>query len=178
MLAWSVLLHDIGKPVTRSRDADGRIRFFDHEHVGAKMTDVLCARLRFPEETRRRIADAVAGHMRMTRVSEMRPSTVEKLVSAPDFPLHLELMRLDCMACHRLFGDYLALLDAWAAREARPVMPEPFLRGKDLRELGLAPSPRFGEILRQVYEKQTAGELPDRAAALAAVKKMLESGSF
>lgn len=177
VLAWSALLHDIGKPVTQSRDADGRIRFFNHEHVGAAMADKLCARLGFPAEVRERIVRAVAGHMRLCNTRAMRPATVERLLETPDFPLALELMRLDCMACHGLLTDYLFLLDAWAEKAARPVLPAPLLRGDDLLALGLKPSPRFGAILRQVYEKQRSGGLSDRAAALEYVKKLLETGS-
>lgn len=178
VLAWSALLHDIGKPVTQSRDADGRIRFFEHERIGAEMADQVCARLGFPAEARARIVRAVAGHMRMVRVADMRPATVEKLLDQPDFPLALELMRLDCMACHGLLDDYLFLLDAWAEKAARPPLPEPFLHGDDLLALGLKPSPRFGAILRQAYAKQCSGELADRTSALAAVKKLLETGSI
>ena len=37
VLAFSALLHDIGKPRTAKTDPDGRIRFFGHEGVGARM---------------------------------------------------------------------------------------------------------------------------------------------
>jgi len=178
VLAWSALLHDIGKPAAQSRGADGRIRFFNHESIGAEMADRLCGRLAFPAEDRTRIVRAVAGHMRFCNTRAMRPATVEKLLETPDFPLALELMRLDCMACHGLLDDYLFLLDAWAEKIARPARPAPFLRGEDLLALGLKPSPRFGAILRQIYDRQLSGELADRAAALAAVKQGLGSGTI
>ncbi|MED5381513.1 MAG: HD domain-containing protein, partial [Verrucomicrobiota bacterium] len=47
-LIWSVLMHDIAKPVTQTHD-DGRIRFLGHETVGAEMTLEIMNRLRFPK---------------------------------------------------------------------------------------------------------------------------------
>ena len=38
-------------------------------------------------------------------------------------------------------------------------MPAPLLLGRHLLELGMAPGPRVGEVLKQVYEKQLDGEV-------------------
>ncbi len=173
VLAWSVLLHDIGKPRTRTVEVSGRIRFFNHETIGGNMADALCIRLAFPEEQRRRIVRAVAGHMKMTRISAMRPSTMEKLVKTSDFSLLLELQRLDCAGCHRFFEDYLLLLDKKAELDRRPEAPEPFLRGRDLKDAGLAPSPEFGRILQKAYRLQRDGKLSRRADALLWLQKIL-----
>ena len=37
--------------------------------------------------------------------------------------------------------------------------PEPLLKGRHLIELGLAPGPQMGELLRQIYELQLDGKL-------------------
>ena len=44
---FSVLFHDVAKPVTASVDETGRIRFNGHDRVGAEMTDQIMERLRF-----------------------------------------------------------------------------------------------------------------------------------
>ena len=50
----AALLHDVGKPATRSVDADGRIRFFNHDQVGAAVTSQRLFELRFSNEEARR----------------------------------------------------------------------------------------------------------------------------
>src|SRR3989440_5248033 len=43
----SVLFHDVGKPVTATVDETGRIRFNEHDRIGAVMTESIMERLRF-----------------------------------------------------------------------------------------------------------------------------------
>ncbi|MCL2824712.1 MAG: HD domain-containing protein [Polyangiaceae bacterium] len=44
-LRWSALLHDIGKPQTRSIAPDGEVHFFGHAELGARMFDRIERRL-------------------------------------------------------------------------------------------------------------------------------------
>src|SRR5439155_10786635 len=46
-LVFSVLFHDVAKPVTATVDQTGRIRFNEHDRIGAEMTQVIMERLRF-----------------------------------------------------------------------------------------------------------------------------------
>src|SRR5258708_592290 len=101
-LAWSVLLHDVGKPPTFSR-ATGpgtRIRFDGHVEVGARMAESICRSFRFSNEEIEQIELLVANHMRFKDVRQMRPATLKRFVRLPRFEEHLELHRLDCLACH------------------------------------------------------------------------------
>lgn len=53
----------------------------------------------------------------------------------------------------------------------------PHLRAADLVALGFAPGPALGRALRALEDAQLAGELPDRAAAVAVARRLLaESG--
>lgn len=63
-LRWAALLHDIGKPATRSEEG-GEVHFFNHEHVGVQMVYNITKRLRFSTERRKRIAFLVSNHMRL-----------------------------------------------------------------------------------------------------------------
>lgn len=51
--------------------------------------------------------------------------------------------------------------------------PPPLIDGQVLRELGLEPGPRFKELLSHVRDAQLNGEMQDRAAAIAWVRKFL-----
>ncbi|HEX3889293.1 MAG TPA: HDIG domain-containing protein, partial [Verrucomicrobiae bacterium] len=50
-LAWTVLFHDIAKPVTAEKDLQtGSIHFYGHEKIGAEMARAILNRLRFPKK--------------------------------------------------------------------------------------------------------------------------------
>lgn len=64
-LILGALLHDVGKPPTRSVDVHGRTRFFGHEEVGAKMTEDILRRWKFSERDIEPVARLVRNHMRL-----------------------------------------------------------------------------------------------------------------
>ncbi|HET9418773.1 MAG TPA: CCA tRNA nucleotidyltransferase, partial [Chthoniobacterales bacterium] len=45
-LVFAVLLHDVAKPITATVDQTGRIRFNEHDRIGAAMTEQIMERLR------------------------------------------------------------------------------------------------------------------------------------
>ena len=53
-LVFSVILHDIAKPRTAAVDADGRIRFNEHDRLGAEMTEANHGALAFFARRNRR----------------------------------------------------------------------------------------------------------------------------
>jgi hypothetical protein len=51
--------------------------------------------------------------------------------------------------------------------------PPPLIGGKDLKQLGVPPGPRMGEILRAVYIRQLDGEVSDPEQALDVARSLL-----
>lgn len=62
-LKWALLLHDIGKPDT-AKIIKGRLRFFNHEHVGADKIPALATRYRWSNEQTNLYGKMVRNHMR------------------------------------------------------------------------------------------------------------------
>ena len=172
-LAWSVLLHDVGKKTCFSHDETGRIRFFGHEAAGADMAVGILDRLRFSVADRERIVAAVRNHMRFANVREMKSSKILRLLADDNFALELELHRLDCLSCHGKMDGFVFLVDQMR-QTPDAKLPPPLVLGRDLVAAGASPSPRFGEILRDIYERQLSGEFADRDSALRAALEMLE----
>ena len=63
LLRWAALLHDIGKPKTKTVQ-DGKVHFFRHETVGARMARRILRRLRCDRDSSERIQRLVAEHLR------------------------------------------------------------------------------------------------------------------
>lgn len=172
LLAWSVLLHDLGKARTRSVDPDGRIRFFGHESVGAAMAEKLLTRLHFPVDEIEIITHAIANHMRFAAVQDMRRAKLLRLIAEPNFPLELELHRLDCLCSNSYLQGFIFLLDA--CRTAPTQLPKAWISGQDLIRLGGVPGKKFGVILSTLFDAQITGEISSREDALKLAAKLLE----
>ena len=168
-LAWSALLHDIGKPSTMVRAE--RIRFHGHDAVGAKMAAAICGRLRMSNEARRIICTLVADHMRISHVRQMRPSTLVRLLREPHFPELLQLHRADCLASHGKLDLYEFCQEQLADLKKERLRPPRLISGRDLIALGLQPGPRFKEILTAVEDAQLEGQLDSYYAALRFVQR-------
>jgi poly(A) polymerase len=170
-LAWAVLLHDVAKPATFSRDPlSGAIHFYSHERIGAEMAEDILRRLKFPRREIEDIVQSVRCHMQFKDVPKMRKATVRRMILRPTFPLELELHRLDCLGSHGSLDVYEALQKEAQELQAQPTMTPPLLTGSDLIALGMNPGPALGALLRELRDKQLQEELrtSDEARAWAA----------
>jgi poly(A) polymerase len=167
-LAWGALLHDIGKPPTFKSAAQtgDRIRFDGHAEIGARMAEEICRRLRFSNDDAAQITDLVASHMKFKDVTHMRPSTLKRFVRSPKFEEHLELHRLDCMACHGMLSNWEFIRKFLAETPPEEVRPPRLLDGEDLLALGFRPGPHFKSILQAVEDAQLEGKLHNHEEAL------------
>ena len=165
-LAWGALLHDVGKPPT-FRVAPDRIRFDGHVDVGVKMAEEICRRLRFSNDDTAQIAALVENHMRFAQAMQMKESTFKRFVRMRDFDEHLALHRLDCFSSHGDLSLYDFVREKIANMPPEAMRPAPLITGDDLIALGLAPGPRFKEILSSVEDAQLEGRLKNREEALA-----------
>lgn len=169
-LVWSILMHDIAKPATfaigMDKQGQPKIQFRGHADAGAVMTVDIMKRFRCSHEEIDAVAIAVKNHMRFGDIPSMKESTLRRWVGSPTFPLELELHRIDCLGSH---GDLShmeqirAFRDKW---QAEPVLPPPWIRGRDLLELGLPSSPALGKLLREIYDRQLDGTFKNRETAL------------
>ncbi|HXB61717.1 MAG TPA: CCA tRNA nucleotidyltransferase [Acidobacteriaceae bacterium] len=172
-LAWGALLHDVGKPATFTppSSAEDRIRFNGHVEVGVRMAEEICARLRFSNEETAQIASLVKNHMRFGDVREMKESTLKRFLRLENFPEHVELHRMDCMAAH---GDLSLYEFAKAAYEAHPedaVRPVLLLTGRELIAAGYKPGSQFKEMIAFAEDAQLEGRVHTTEEALNLVRE-------
>ena len=179
ILKLAALLHDVSKPETR-RVVDGRVRFFEHDVIGAERARAVGARLKLPARAIGVLERLVRHHLR---------------------PMHLAAAgRVTPRARYRFYRDLredtrdlllLVLVDAAAVRGDSPrsiwrradlirdllrgweeqpagIGAPPLLRGTDVMErFGLSPGPAVGRLLERAREAQALGLVTTRDEALA-----------
>jgi poly(A) polymerase len=164
VLAFGCLLHDVGKPPTFQR-AD-RIRFNGHDVVGARMTEAILERLKFPNDFKESVVACVEGHMRFKDVKQMRESTLKRFLRRPTFETELEQHRIDCLASHGNLSNWRFLKKKTKQFGEAEIRPQRLLTGHDLIALGLAEGPQIGKALHSLEEAQLEGKIADREAAV------------
>ncbi len=156
VLALATLLHDVGKPPTATHDGT-RLRFNRHAEVGADIACTILTRLRYPTRVTDAVSHCIRNHMRFLDVQRMRRSTLRRLVGAATFLTELELHRLDCSASHDMLDNYDFLKAAQEEMANEPILPPPWLSGRDVMAMGVPEGPQIGKWLRIAYDAQLEG---------------------
>jgi len=162
VLRLAALLHDIGKPDTRSREPDGRVSFHHHEVVGAKMTRRRLRELRYPNSVIDEVAQLVFLHLRFHGYGcgEWTDSAVRRYVTdaGPLLDRLHTLVRSDCTTRNRrraaaLQRSYDSLEERIAQLRKQEELDavRPDLDGNAImRILGIPPGPLVGKAYRHL----------------------------
>lgn len=177
-LRFACLLHDMAKPETFT-DKDGRIRFHGHDNLGADKALSVCRRFRLSRNTESLVFKVIQFHMRLFNLSTPGdPSRNAMYRYCRDLgdalPESLLLAQADARATYEImprekFADTekpMAAVLAYYYSKFLNVEARPLVTGDDLIRLGLAPGPRFREILDAIKERQAEGMLKSREEAL------------
>jgi putative nucleotidyltransferase with HDIG domain len=181
VLALAALLHDVGKPATRSTDAKGAIRFFAHERVGAELAQALLERLRFDGKTIADVTQLVRNHMRLGGPMPMTKSAIRRLIRdlGPNLDRLLTLVDADVRALRKGIRkvDIAAIREQVmeVQRETPAERLRPPLTGREIMRLtGLPPGPEVGKLKAALLEEVLEGRIgpEDEEAARAFVLAM------
>lgn len=161
ILAWSAVLHDVGKPPT-FRVAEDRIRFDGHDVLSAQMAESVLTRLRAPKDVRTAVASICRDHIRIASLLQMRPRRREQWLRDPLFRQHLAFHRADCLGSH---GDLSIHAAATRMLAELPPQRPVLVTGADVVALGIAEGPAVGRLLRAVEEALDGVDAADGAGA-------------
>jgi len=175
-LALGVLFHDVGKKPTSKTDENGRIRFNEHESVGAVMAEKIMTDLRYDNKSIETVKELVQHHMQFKDVPHMRESTLKRMMARPTFPIELELHRIDCASSHGDLKHYDFLKHLIDTMPPEQIDPPAFISGRDLLAMGLTPGKTIGRILEAVRLAQLEGGVQTRAEALDLARKLASHG--
>jgi tRNA nucleotidyltransferase (CCA-adding enzyme) len=163
-LRIAAFLHDIGKPRTRARsEKTGDFTFYNHETVGAEMAGPILERLRFSNEERDRITSLVQNHL-ICYSDDWTDAAVRRFlrrVTRERIEDLYALNRADVLGKGKDVESDLAALEKLKGRVARVLAAKDALSVRELevdgtdvmRELGIKPSRRVGEVLESLLEK-------------------------
>ncbi len=177
VLRLAAILHDVGKPRTRSLLPGGKVAFHHHEVVGAKLARRRLTELRFPREVIADVSRLVELHLRFHGYGdgEWTDSAVRRYVTdaGPLLTRLHALTRADCTTRNtRKAARLSAAYDALEARIALLREQEeldsirPDLNGDEIMDiLGLKQGPVVGQAYRFLKDlRMEQGPLgPERA---------------
>ncbi|MEA4944478.1 MAG: CCA tRNA nucleotidyltransferase [Propionicimonas sp.] len=162
----AALLHDIGKPKTRRFEAGGKVSFYNHDVVGAKLARKRLAALKFSNDQIAAVAKLIELHLRFHGYGESQwtDAAVRRYVrDAGDQLERLHILtRSDCTTrnlakARRLARAYEELewrIDQLAEQEELDAL-RPDLDGQQIMALlDLKPGPVVGEAYRFLLEKR------------------------
>lgn len=148
------LLHDVGKPETK-RGEGRNATFYNHDHVGAQITEKALVRLRFPSDVVKQVTLLVDNHLFYYNVDEVTEASVRRLIK------RVGLENMDDLMAVRI-GDRLGSgvpkgkpyklrhLEYMIEKVSKDPLSVKMLavKGNDLIEsLSIPPSPKIGILL-------------------------------
>jgi putative nucleotidyltransferase with HDIG domain len=178
-LTLAALLHDVSKPETRRR-VRGRVRFFEHDVIGAGRARAIGERLKLPERAIAVVERLVRHHLRPMHLASAAAITPRARYRfyrdlREDTRDLLLLVLVDAAAVTgaspvttwRRAPLVRELMRGWAEQRAVAATP-PLVRGQDvMARFRLEPGPRVGWLLAQAREAQDLGRVANREEALA-----------
>jgi poly(A) polymerase len=186
---WAALFHDIGKVKTRTISPEGKVHFLGHAEVGTRIFDKLDRRVPLfsPEPA---LKDAVRFLiLHHLRANQYEPGWTDSAVRRFARELGEHLDDLLCLASADIttkrpekrrkglsqIAELAARIQTLAAEDAR-VPPLPSGLGDAIvKALDLRPSPKIGEIKRELEKAVDAGDIAARLEPEAYVTFVLEN---
>jgi putative nucleotidyltransferase with HDIG domain len=189
LLKLAALLHDVGKPATRTVDEDGRVRFLGHATAGAGLARKIMRRLRFSTAEVRFVSALVAEHLRPVQLAQNGEVPSRRALYrfqrdlGYDVPGVLLLALADAAAARgpamtsEAWSRHVAYMNSLLVRsiEVEGIVSRPaLLTGNDvMSEFGLSAGPEIGRLLTALHEAHAIGKIADRAGAIAFLGRML-----
>jgi putative nucleotidyltransferase with HDIG domain len=192
LLSLAALYHDSGKPATRRAAPDGRLRFLEHETVGAGLARQRAEALHLSNDEIDRLETIVRHHMRPLLLAQADGLPSRRAIyrffratgpAGVDVCLHA---LADTLATYgptlsqdtwlRQLDIVRSLLEAWWERPEESVAPPALLDGHAIMQaFDLPPGPQIGRLLESLREAQATGQVSDRQQALEFIRQQMQA---
>lgn len=176
---FALLLHDIGKPVSKMTDKLGHDHFYGHPVQSAELANSALIQLRYSNKFRETIVELVENH-----AIEFTPSKscARRLLNKFGEKQVMRLLKL--RECDNRAHSHLAYprfekslgfrkcLEEVIAENSAFSLKQLAVKGGDLIENGFEPGPQMGVILKKLLNEVIEGALNDRESLLRRAKEI------
>ena len=164
VLRITMLLHDIGKPVVRKTDENGRDHFKMHGEAGEKMAGQILRRLKFDNDTIYKVTRLVKWHDDRPAGTTKSVRRAVNRIGEDLFPYYLEVQQADMLAqseyrraekqerLDKVKEAYEVILNEHQCVSLKTLA----ITGKDLIQAGYKPGREIGETLNRLLEEVLA----------------------
>ena len=157
----SALLHDLGKCVATTVEADGRITSHGHEVLGLELVETQLRRLTSEAELIRYVLNQTELHMRpnMLAARGSRKARTRAMFDLSVCPEDLILLS-KADASGKLDKPYDPAYEQWLNErlsDYRECIARPMVTGQDLIEAGVKPGPDMGRMLKRARQLHFGG---------------------
>ena len=173
-LRWAALLHDIGKPTSRTEDEKGEAHYHGHAGHSLALARSCLLRLKAPTALREQVELLVYRHMVWFPVEK---KVVRRWISNLGYEMFgdlITLQRADCLATGTAdeaslahFDEIRRLAEEIRAENACLTLKDLAVNGHDLMALGLK-GREIGNALNRLLNLVLEEEIPNEKAALLA----------
>ncbi len=161
IIRWSALLHDIGKPDSKSIDSNGIIHFYGHHRQSVRLASEILRKFRFDQQQQKDILTLIENH-------DVRIDTtligVKKMMSRTGQELFAKLLLLQEADNKAKNQKYLKeklnkinetrKLYLKIVAERQPYrISDLVVNGRDLNKLGFRPGHEIGDTLQELLEE-------------------------
>ncbi|MFW5640547.1 MAG: CCA tRNA nucleotidyltransferase [Thermodesulfobacteriota bacterium] len=191
LLKLAMLLHDLGKPATRTGDHRANIHFYGHEKTGAGIFEGIARRLKLSNFETRFTREMIHHHLKPLHLFNAdRAGTLTRRGITRLFmrlQKNTPLLLLHALADARgktaaspenrsdAYHTFIIKLlrDYFSQFQPRKAL-KPLITGHDLRrEFGISPSPLFGRVLARIEEERLSDPSFGRQEALRLAERLI-----
>lgn len=182
LLRWTMLLHDIGKPIAHSRDNKGIDHFYMHQKLSEEKADLIMHRLRFDNASITKIKKLILEHDRQIEDNEKSVRKAIAAIGADLFEDWMQVRLADISAqnpdkaferitkLHIVMITYNKIMSENQCLSLKDLA----LSGKDLLDIGFPQGKNLGSVLQKLLDAVLEQpELNDRDILLTMVKKLM-----
>ncbi|MCX7921634.1 MAG: HD domain-containing protein [Clostridia bacterium] len=160
VLRWVMLLHDTGKPVTKTTDEEGIDHFYGHPHHSERIAEQVLNRLKFDNKTLRKICALIRHHDR-----NIEPSyrSVRKAVSSVGEDIFCNLLKVQeadkrsqnpekLQPRLEKLGEIKRIYSDIVSNHHCLNLKDLAFSGEDLISMGFKPGKEIGQLLNALLE--------------------------
>lgn len=160
VLRLTMLLHDVGKPVMKTTDENGRDHFKGHAEAGEKISVEIMRRWKLDNDTIHKVSHLIKWHGYRPPAEIKAVRRALNKIGKEFFPLYMEVQMADMMSksnykleekLERIKGVDVCYREI-IEKEQCVSLKELAITGKDLISYGIQPGKQIGNILEGLLE--------------------------